>query len=160
MENSVIVQCSMASIKLTIVSAIVSFFVGVFVKYLFNKFVTPKITIDKLILPDTKTKKPYIKINNKSFLFRAYDIHVYLAYLKLNDGKFQRFHTGIIKEVVLKTRSDGKYSITPKDNELKKYDAFNPEYRLGVVLMCKNRFGTYSIKEQVCIPDTVDIRNQ
>ena len=152
-QNDMNVLCS-TGFWLSIIS---SFFFGVLVKYLFNKVMSPKIVIGKYILPDEKTHKPYIKVCNKSFCKRnsAYDLHLYLTYYKGNIP----IHTGFIRDGVMKVDSDKgeKYSITTKKKI--DYDAFSPNCSLEVTLICRNRFGTYSLFEEKCCVDSSTIKH-
>ena len=69
--------------------AVVSFFIGVVAKYIFNIVVTPKIKIFRDIVLDTKTKEPYIKVSNVSRFGwnKAYDLHFYLTYYHKNNDE-------------------------------------------------------------------------
>ena len=141
------------------ITIIVSIIFGMIVKYLLNLFTMPCVKIEENIVPDYKTKMPFIKVSNKSILkwHKAYDLQFYLTYYKKINGQYEPFHTGSIVDGVIKSRSSEKYSITPIENidvDLNKLD-----YKVVVVLIYRNRYSTYSIIEKECYPDQSAFKN-
>lgn len=154
MENSILNQMPSEALW-----ALVSFVLGLFIKYLFNVLVTPKIKILEEILPDIKTKKPYIKVTNTSFAKwnKAYDLHFHLTYYYTDGNKYKPFHTGVIDDGIIKPNTSEKYSISLKQKV--KYNLDNTDYKINVILIYRNRFSTYSIVEQECFPNTNAIKS-
>ena len=154
MENNILSQIPTEALW-----AIVSFGLGVFVKYIFNVFVTPRIDIVSDIVPDLKTQEPYIKVRNSSFVKwnKAYDLHFYLTYYRKERNVYEPFHTGIIEDGLIKPGKSEKYAITPKD-ETNNVVLDGLDYKISVILIYRNRFSTYTIVEQECIPDASTIK--
>lgn len=144
----------------TWISVVVSFFLGFLSKVLTNIFLTPNIVIDTDILWDCITKKPYIKISNKSrFEWNtAYDLQIFLTYNKYEatSQKYIPFHTGFIKDGKLIKDAIGKYFVCPKNGFENLQDA---SYKLDVTFVCKNKFGTYLIVDQECAFEMSVIKN-
>lgn len=155
MDVNIIEQICSKAMWIPLVS---SFVFGVIAKYLFNLFVTPRIEVNVNIIPDYKTKAPYITVRNQSICRwnKAYDIHVYLTYYKNVNGNYEPFHSGRIIDGVIKANSTEKYTIQPKETTI---DLEKIDYQIGVILICRNRFSTYSIIEQVCYPDKSAVKN-
>lgn len=141
------------------ITIVASFVFGIIVKYFLNLLTKPCLEIEENIVPDYRTKMPYIKVCNKSVLrwHKAYDLQFYLTYYQYVDGKYEPFHTGSIADGVIKSKSTEKYSIMPTGNinvDLNKID-----YKVGVVLIYRNGYSTYSIIEKECYPDKSAFKN-
>ena len=125
--------------------AVLSFSLGVIVKYLFNVFSSPKLEIEKYVVLDKDTK-PWIRVRNLSKYIKACDLRLFISYYQ----KGKRVHTKIIKDGVLNGRKNELYSITPqdKDGNAISYDITNTENYVEVTLIYRNKFNTMSVKEQ------------
>lgn len=125
--------------------AVLTFLLGVIVKYLFNVFSSPKLKVDKYVVLD-KDAKPWIRVKNQSICVKAYDLRFFIVYYQ--NGK--RIHTKIIKEGVLRGKVDETYPITPQDkdgNDIS-YDITDSKNYAEITLIYRNKYNTMSVKEQ------------
>lgn len=125
--------------------AILTFFLGALVKYLFNVFSSPKLDVEKYVVLDKNTK-PWIRVRNLSRFIKACDLRLFLSYYQNGE----RVHTKIIKEGILKGKKDELYPVTPQDrkgNDIS-YDITNSHNYIEVTLIYRNKYNTMSVKEQ------------
>lgn len=125
--------------------AILTFFTGVIVKYLFNVFSSPKLEVERYVVLD-KNAKPWIRVRNLDKFIKACDLHFFISYYQ--NGK--RVHTKIIKDGILNRGKDELYSIVPldKDGNAILYDITNTENYVEVTLIYRNKYNTMSVIEQ------------
>ena len=72
-------------------------------------------------------------------------------------GAYEPFHTGSIIDGQIKSNSTEKYSIMPKENISDNLNII--DYKVGVVMIYRNKYSTYSIIEKECYPDKSAIKN-
>lgn len=140
------------------ISIICSFIFGFAVKSIINILLTPKLSIERIILRDGLTGEPYIKVTNNSKCKwnTAYELRVYYKFSKRHKvaNEFIQFHSAYKKDAKLSAGKSLKYPafIRGKNNALV-YDAKNKDHKLEIVVVYSNRFGTYSVIEQECALD-------
>ncbi len=134
--------------------AILTFSLGVIVKYLFNVFSSSKLEVEKYIVLDKNTK-PWIRVRNLSRFIKACDLRLFISYYKNED----RVHTKIIKDGILKGGEEEMYPITPQDrngNDIS-YDITNSHNHIEVILIYRNKFNTMSVKEQKVVYNIIQV---
>lgn len=151
MSNNISEHVSMTSIVLTVISSVISFFIGKLYDNLYNRFVSPKINIDGFIGYDEVSNSHYIQIMNcsRGEAYNAYDLRFSINYCKRIDNVFKPYHVGEIKDGRLKAEDTRKYNITPP-SEIK-FDFASPDYKLEVILTYRNKNRKYVTIERDCV---------
>lgn len=131
----------------TLATVITSIFVAFLVWFVFNICLTPKLEISDIRYD--KNRKPYIRVCNKSWFFRAYEVYCHISYYVEGDLVYKRTDNiiPVLKCVCNKLGRDVKVKLAQSNRTNQVFEE-KGKIVLQIVVTGQNKFGVKRVYSQ------------
>lgn len=141
----------------SIITSIFTFILGYLCKFAYETFFTSKVKIHEFIYYNEEEHIFYIIVENKGKwkIWDMYDLHLQITYYENINGEYKPIRNGEITHGKLSAKEVSNLNVMPK-NKID-FNMYSYTYKLGVILVYKNRFNKTLIVEQECIRNNTPI---